>query len=616
MNKASEIFDKTRSHVDPFLREANSRLGRFVVWVNEFRKKHLSERQFTYLLAIIVGFLSGIIAVFIKNIVHLVELVLTTSILDDYKYILYFVYPLIGILLAQWFINNVIRQKINHGIPNTLHAISQKNALIKKHNLYSSIVSAALTVGFGGSAGLEGPAVGTTSAWGANIGTLFKLPYKTRTLLIGCGAAGAMSALFNSPIAAIVFAIEVIMLDLTTASLIPLLLASASAAITSQLFLGDDILFHFKIRETFRIEHLPYYLGLGVFTGIASIHFFKAYTTVNGIFDRIKKQRTKTIIAGSILGLLIFLMPPLFGEGYNTINAIIEGRPFDVLENSLFSDYASNPIFLILFFLALGIFKVFATTLTFRAGGVGGTFAPTLFMGSVLGYFYATAINHFGLGDLPISNFVLVAMAGLMAGNLHAPLMAIFLIAEITGGYELFVPLMITSSIAFVTVKQFVPHSIYTTQLARRGELITHNKDAAVLTLMKLHREIETDIATVDPYSTLGELIKTIAKSHRNLFAVVDQQNNFIGVVNLNEIRNIIFKHELYDTTYVHDLMNNPPEYVRKEDTMDSVMQKFESSGAWNLPVLDDQGHYMGFVSKSKLFSAYRSMLKEFYSEV
>ena len=615
MNKASEIFDKTRSQVDPFLREANSHLGRFVVWVNEFRKKHLSERQFTYVLAIVVGFLSGIIAVLIKNIVHLVELVLTTSILDNYKYILYFVYPLIGILLAQWFINKVIRQKINHGIPNTLHAISQKNALIKKHNLYSSIVSAALTVGFGGSAGLEGPAVGTTSAWGANIGTLFKLPYKTRTLLIGCGAAGAMSALFNSPIAAIVFAIEVIMLDLTTASLIPLLLASASAAITSQLFLGDDILFHFAIRETFRIEHLPYYLGLGVFTGIASIHFFKAYTTVNGIFDRIKKQRTKTIVAGTILGLLIFLMPPLYGEGYNTINAIIEGRPFDVLENSLFSDYASNPIFLIVFFLALGIFKVFATTLTFRAGGVGGTFAPTLFMGSVLGYFYATAINHFGLGDLPISNFVLVAMAGLMAGNLHAPLMAIFLIAEITGGYELFVPLMITSSIAFVTVKQFVPHSIYTTQLARRGELITHNKDAAVLTLMKLHREIETDIATIDPYSTLGELVKTISKSHRNLFAVVDQQNNFIGVVNLNEIRNIIFKHELYNTTFVHDIMNNPPEYVRKEDTMDSVMQKFESSGAWNLPVLDDQGHYIGFVSKSKLFSAYRGMLKEFYSE-
>jgi len=615
VNKASEIFDKTRSQVDPFLREANSHLGRFVVWVNEFRKKHLSERQFTYVLAIVVGFLSGIIAVLIKNIVHLVELVLTTSILDNYKYILYFVYPLIGILLAQWFINKVIRQKINHGIPNTLHAISQKNALIKKHNLYSSIVSAALTVGFGGSAGLEGPAVGTTSAWGANIGTLFKLPYKTRTLLIGCGAAGAMSALFNSPIAAIVFAIEVIMLDLTTASLIPLLLASASAAITSQLFLGDDILFHFAIRETFRIEHLPYYLGLGVFTGIASIHFFKAYTTVNGIFDRIKKQRTKTIVAGTILGLLIFLMPPLYGEGYNTINAIIEGRPFDVLENSLFSDYASNPIFLIVFFLALGIFKVFATTLTFRAGGVGGTFAPTLFMGSVLGYFYATAINHFGLGDLPISNFVLVAMAGLMAGNLHAPLMAIFLIAEITGGYELFVPLMITSSIAFVTVKQFVPHSIYTTQLARRGELITHNKDAAVLTLMKLHREIETDIATIDPYSTLGELVKTISKSHRNLFAVVDQQNNFIGVVNLNEIRNIIFKHELYNTTFVHDIMNNPPEYVRKEDTMDSVMQKFESSGAWNLPVLDDQGHYIGFVSKSKLFSAYRGMLKEFYSE-
>jgi CIC family chloride channel protein len=614
VKKAAEIFGKTKSQVDPYLREANSKLAATVLWVNDFRKTHLTERQFTYILAILVGFLSGLIAVTIKNIVHIIELALTSPFLDEYQYFLYFIYPLIGVLLAQWFIKNVIRQKVNHGIPNALHAISKKNGLIKKHNLYSSIVSATLTVGFGGSAGLEGPTVGTTSAWGANIGTLFKLPYKTRTLLIGCGAAGAMSALFNSPIAAIVFAIEVIMLDLTTASLIPLLLASASAAITSQLFLGDDILFHFTIRETFRIEHLPYYLGLGVFTGIASIHFFKAYTTINGIFDRIKTQRTKTIVAGSILGLLLFLMPPLYGEGYETINAIIEGKPFEALENTLFSEYATNPLIVMLFFLILGVLKVVATTLTFRAGGVGGTFAPTLFMGSVLGFVYASAINHFGIGDVPVSNFVLVAMAGLVAGNLHAPLMSIFLIAEITGGYELFVPLMITSSIAFVTVKQFVPHSIYTTQLARRGELITHDKDQAVLTLMKLHREIETDIAIVDPYDTLGQLVKTIAQSHRNLFAVVDKENNFIGVVNLNEIRHIIFKHELYDSTFVHDLMNNPPEYVRKEDTMDSVMNKFESSGAWNLPVLDDQGHYIGFVSKSKLFNAYRGLLKEFYS--
>lgn len=615
MTKASEILDKTISQVDPFVRAANSGLAKLVNWVNEIRKKHLSERQFTYVLAVVIGLISGILAVVIKNIVHLTEWILTKSVFIEYEFFLYIVYPLIGILLAQWFINKIIKQKVNHGIPNTLYAISKKNALIKKHNLYSSIVSAALTVGFGGSAGLEGPAVGTSSAWGANIGTLFKLPYKTRTLLIGCGAAAAMSALFNSPIAAIVFAIEVIMLDLTTASLIPLLLASASAAITSQFFFGDDILFHFTLRETFKIEHLPFYVGLGIFTGVGSIHFFKAYTTVNQFFDKFKNQRKRTLIAGPILGILIFLLPPFYGEGYSTINAIIEGHPSDALEESLFSYWADNQLVVILFFLALSILKVFATTLTFRAGGVGGTFAPTLFMGATIGYFYVATINYYGLGDLPVSNFVLVAMAGLMAGNLHAPLMAIFLIAELTGGYELFVPLMITSSIAFVTVKQFVPHSIYTTQLARRGELITHDKDQAVLTLMKLHREIETDIAKIDPYSTLGDLVKIIAESQRNIFAVVDKNDNFIGVVNLNEIRHIIFKHELYHSTYVHDLMNNPPEYIRKEETMDSVMQKFEQSGAWNLPVLDDQGHYIGFVSKSKLFSAYRSMLKEFYSE-
>jgi len=305
----------------------------------------------------------------------------------------------------------------------------------------------------------------------------------------------------------------------------------------------------------------------------------------------------------------------LYGEGYQVINSIIEGRPFDILSNSLFDGYKDNILVLLAFVFALGLFKVVATTLTFRAGGIGGTFAPTLFMGAMFGFFFAKSINYFGLGDLPESNFTLVAMAGLMAGNLHAPLMAIFLIAEITGGYELFVPLMLTASISFVTVKQFVPHSIYTAQLARRGELITHDKDQAVLTLMKLHREIETDFTCVDPYDKLGELVKVISKSKRNLFPVVDASNSFIGVVNLNEVRHIIFNQELYETTFVHDLMNDAPEYVRKEDTMDMVMNKFETSMAWNLPVLDDQGHYLGFVSKSKIFSAYRGMLKEFYSE-
>ncbi len=613
MSKASDFFDQTKTQFDPFLREANTWWGKTILFINDWRRQNLSERQFTYILAIVVGFCSGLIALTIKTTVHFIEELLTKSFFQQYEYFLYIIYPLVGVLLAQWFIRTIIKQTVNHGIPNTLHAISKKNSLIKKHNLYSSIVSAALTVGFGGSAGLEGPTVGTTSAWGANLGKLFKLPYKTRTLLIGCAASGAMASLFNAPVAAIVFAIEVIMLDLTTASLIPLLLASASAAITSQFFFGDDILFHFTIRDDFQFSLIPYYVGLGIFTGIASVYFYRSYTWTNRIFDRMKSDRRRTVIAGLLLGLLLFLLPPLYGEGYGAINAIIEGRPYDIMSNSLFAEIAQNIYILLGFILLVGLFKVFAATLTFRAGGIGGTFAPTLFMGSMLGFVYARLINELGLGNLPESNFTLVAMAGLMAGNLHAPLMAIFLIAEITGGYELFVPLMITSSIAFVTVKQFVPHSIYTAQLARRGELITHDKDQAVLTLMKLHREIETDFTPIDPYDKLSELVKVISKSKRNLFPVVDKDNSFIGFVNLNEIRHIIFNQELYDSTYVHDLMNDAPEYVRKDDSMDAVMQKFESSGAWNLPVLDDQGHYLGFVSKSKLFSAYRNLLKDFY---
>lgn len=613
MSRALQFIEKFRHLIEVVSERLSFGLAVGVDLVNTWRKDHLSERQFTYVLAITIGFISGLVAIVIKNSVHGIQYLLTAGFFDEYRYFLYIIYPVVGILIAQWVIRKLIKQDVNHGIPNTLYAISKRNALIKKHNLYSSMLTAAITVGFGGSAGLEGPTVGTTSAWGANLARLFKLPYKTRTLLIGCAAAGAMASLFNAPIAAIVFAIEVIMLDLTTASLIPLLLASATAAITSKFFLGGGILFHFDITEEVRFSDLPYYVGLGIFMGIASLHFYSAFTYVTKLFDKMKRQRSKTVIAGTTLGALLFLLPPLYGEGYEAINAIIEGRPFDILDNSLFREYDNNVYVLLGFVLCLGLLKVVATTLTFRAGGVGGTFAPTLFMGAMFGFFFARSINILGLGEVPESNFTLVAMAGMMAGNLHAPLMAIFLIAEITGGYELFVPLMLTSSIAFVTVKRFNPHSIYTTQLARRGELITHDKDQAVLTLMRLHREIETDFTCVDPYDKLGDLVKVISNSQRNLFPVVDKKNNLIGIVNLNEIRDVIFKQELYEDTHVHDLMNDAPDYVRKEDSMETVMFKFEQSGAWNLPVLDSDGHYVGFVSKSKLFSAYRSLLKDFY---
>ena len=613
MSQTISKIKKLRQKYEVFLDLVLFVLARTVDYMNTWRKDHLSERQFIYFLAITIGFISGLVAIVIKNSVHAIQYILTVGIFDEYSYVLYIFYPVVGILLAQWVIRKLVKQQVNHGIPNTLYSISKRNALIKKHNLYSSLITASLTVGFGGSAGLEGPTIGTTSAWGANLARLFKMPYKTRKLLIGCAAAGAMASLFNAPIAAIVFAIEVIMLDLTTASLIPLLLASATAAITSKFFLGGGILFHFNITDEVRLSHLPYYVGLGIFMGIASLHFYSSFTYVTKLFDKMKRQRNKTIIAGTTLGALLFLLPPLYGEGYEAINAIIEGRPFDILENSMFREFDGNVFVLLGFVLALGLLKVVATTLTFRAGGIGGTFAPTLFMGAMFGFFFARSINFFGLGDVPESNFTLVAMAGMLAGNLHAPLMAIFLIAEITGGYELFVPLMLTSSIAFVTVKRFNPHSIYTTQLARRGELITHDKDQAVLTLMPLHREIETDFSCVDPYDKLGDLVKVISRSKRNLFPVVDKKNNLIGIVNLNEIREVIFKQDLYQNTHVHDLMNDAPDYVRKEDSMETVMQKFEQSGAWNLPVLDIDGHYVGFVSKSKLFSAYRSLLKDFY---
>jgi CIC family chloride channel protein len=613
MSRTIAIIEKLRYYFEVLSHLVSYALAYLVDNINTWRKDHLTERQFTYFLAITIGFISGLGAIVIKNSVHAIQYMLTAGFFDEYSYVLYIFYPVVGILIAQWVIRKLVKQDVNHGIPNTLYAISKRNALIKKHNLYSSFVTASITVGFGGSAGLEGPTVGTTSAWGANLARLFKMPYKTRTLLIGCAAAGAMASLFNAPIAAIVFAIEVIMLDLTTASLIPLLLASATAAITSKFFLGGGILFHFNITEEVRFSHLPYYIGLGIFMGVASLHFYSVFTYINKVFDRMKRQRSKTIIAGTMLGTLLFLLPPLYGEGYEAINAIIEGRPFDILENSMFNQFDGNVYVLLGFVLALGLLKVVATTLTFRAGGIGGTFAPTLFMGAMFGFFFARGINFFGLGEVPESNFTLVAMAGMMAGNLHAPLMAIFLIAEITGGYELFVPLMLTSTIAFVTVKRFNPHSIYTTQLARRGELITHDKDQAVLTLMRLHREIETDFSCVDPYDKLGDLVKVISHSKRNLFPVVDKKNNLIGIVNLNEIRDVIFNQEFYENTHVHDLMNDAPDFVRKEDNMDTVMQKFEQSGAWNLPVLDSDGHYVGFVSKSKLFSAYRSLLKDFY---
>jgi CIC family chloride channel protein len=485
---------------------------------------------------------------------------------------------------------------------------------MKAKRMFSSIITSAFTVGFGGSVGLEGPTVSTTSAISSNIGQQFKLNYKTKTLLIGCGAAGALAAIFKAPVAAIIFAIEVFMFDLTMVQLIPFLLTSVTATLFSRLFFGEDVLFRFPVTEVFSFTDVPYYIVLGCIAGMISVYFTKVYFIVDRFFHKLKKRPYKLIIGGGLLGVLIFLMPPLYGEGFDTMNRLISGSTEGLLNYSPLADFEGN-IWVVLFFLIMVvIFKAFATSITFGAGGVGGIFAPTLFMGSIMGFVFSKFINISYLGNLSVSNFTLVGMAGLMAGILQAPLTAIFLIAEITGGYELFIPLMIASSIAYITVKYFVPHSVYTLQLARRGELITHHKDQAVLTLMSLEKEIETNFERVTPYDTLGTLVDKVAKSSRNLFPVCDREGHFLGVVLLNDIRELMFERDKYDRIKVHELMTAAPEFVSKTDSMETVMSKFESSNAWNLPVIED-GKYVGFVSKSKLFSAYRENLRQFYDE-
>jgi len=595
----------------------SSLLTKFLRW----RLRHINNKNFVLILSIIIGLASGMAAVIIKNSVHVIRSFLTEGFVKDYNNYLYLAYPLAGIFIVVLIIKFLIKQRVGHGIPTTLYAISKKNSIMKRHNMFSSIITSSLTVGFGGSVGLEGPTVATGASIGSNLGRLLHLNYKSITLLVGCGAAGAMAAIFNAPIAAIVFVLEVIMLDLTMASLIPLLLASVTAVITSNLILGTfsyylvtDILFHFPLKDPFISADLPFFILLGIITGLVSLYFTKMYFFIEGKFELIKNSYTKVVVGGLSLGLLIFLFPPLFGEGYESINNILSGNYTHILNNSIFYSFKDNMYVILLFLILIVIFKVIATSITFGSGGIGGIFAPTLFMGSMTGFVFAKLFNYFNLKHLSESNFALVGMAGLMAGVLHAPLTAIFLIAEITHGYELFLPLMITASISYITIRYFIPHSVYTMQLAKRGELITHHKDKAVLSRLQLSKVIETDLKTVSYNANLGDLVKVVSQSKRNIFPVVDKENNLLGIILLDDIRNIMFNKAMYDKVHINNLMHAPPAFISSTENMDSVMQKFEQTGAWNLPVIDDD-KYVGFVSKSKLFSAYRRLLVQFSEE-
>lgn len=579
----------------------------------DWRKQHIADRTFVLILSAIIGFAVGLAAVLIRSLVHWIQKILALGFKLEHYNIFYLILPIIGVLGAVLFTRYLLRQNIGHGIPSVLYAISRTNGKIKSHNMFSSIIASALTVGFGGSVGLEGPTVATGAAIGSNLGRSLRLSYKQIMTMLGCASAGAMAAIFKAPVAAIVFALEVIMLNLSMASLVPLLISSVTAALTSFLFLGQATLYSFTLKEGFDMGDVPYYILLGIFTGIASVYFTKMYIFIADKFRLIKGWMIRLLTGGAMLGLMIFLLPALYGEGYGGINSALKGEYSYLFEGSLYFALQDKFLALILVILFLILFKVIATSVTFASGGVGGVFAPTLFMGAHAGLLFVIVFNNFGL-DLEASNFVLVGMAGMIAGVIHAPLTAIFLIAEITNGYGLFMPLMITATISYATMKIFVRNSVYTYQLAQRGELITHDKDKAALSLMDVSSLIEKNFLTIHPDATLGELVKIISKSTRNVFPVINDKGVFLGVVWLNDIRHIVFKTRLYRDTFVRELMFMPSPTVDINESMEDVAHKFQSSSHYNLPVLD-KGRYIGFVSRANVFSKYRSMIRNFMEE-
>ncbi len=589
-------------------------VNRFFRRVTRFRFVDIDQIKLLYILSIIVGLLSALAAAFLKNSIHYTHQILTEGITRESGSYLYLVYPFTGMLLTLLFVKFIVRDNIGHGISRILYSISRKNSYLRTHNTWTSIVASTITIGFGGSVGAEAPIVLTGSSIGSVIGRFFKLNYKNITLLIGCGAAGAVSGIFKAPIAGIVFTLEILMLDLTIASIVPLLISSVTAATVAYFLMGDQVLFTFNITEAFNIYNIPWYIVLGVITGMISLYFSKMTLLLEGSYEKIKNTWVRLVLGGIVLGGLVYLFPPLYGEGYDSIMLLLQGNTETVMGNSFFGEHSDSFIMISLFMAGMILLKVVASSSTNGAGGIGGIFAPTLFLGGITGYLVSNVFRKLDFVDLPDNRFVLVGMAGMMAGVMHAPLTAIFLIAEITGGYNLLIPLIITSTVAFITTRSFEKHSIYHVQLAERGDLITHDKDKAVLTRMNWKKDIETDLLKLNKGDTLGDFIKVISKSKRNIFPVVDEYNILEGVVSLDDVREIMFRQELYSNTYVKDIMTIPPSYIDKKENIDTVMDTFRKTGAWNLPVLDD-GYYVGFISKSRIFSTYRELLQELSEE-
>ena len=578
----------------------------------KWREDNIPAKQFTLVLSLVVGVLTALAACLLKWAIHGIQYLLTTNFEYYSGNLLYLLYPIVGILLSGLFVKYILRDDISHGVTKILYAISQRKSIMKLHNTWSSVVASSVTIGFGGSVGAESPVVLTGSAIGSNLGRFFKMDQKTLMLMVGCGAAGAISGIFQAPIAGVVFTLEVLMIDMTFNSVVPLLISSVTATSLSYFLLGKTVMFSL-VGEDFSLERIPMYIILGVMCGFVSLYYTRGMNRVEGVFRKLNTFWSKLLVGALILSALIYLLPPLYGEGYESINHLLSLEPERLFENSLFFGFRNNDYVVLVYLSLIVLLKLVATAATNGAGGVGGLFAPSLFVGCIVGYICALIMQMCGF-DVPAQNFALAGMAGVMSGIMHAPLTGIFLIAELSGGYDLFMPLMIVSVISFITIYIFEPHSIYAMRLAHKGELVTHHKDRAVLCLMRMQNVIETDLQTISPESNLGDLVKLISTSKRNIFPVVKKDGTFIGVVSLEEVRNIMFRPELYNRFTVKKLMIYPPEKVDVKDSMDAVMEKFEQTQAWNLPVLDGN-KYVGYVSKSKIFNAYREVLVEISDE-
>jgi CIC family chloride channel protein len=583
---------------------------KFLVW----KERRIKEKHFLLIVSFLVGICTAASAIVLKQLIHFIQSALTRNMdVSEANYLL-LLYPVAGILVAGLFVKYIVRDDISHGVTKILYAISQRKSRIKPHNMWSSLAASSVTIGLGGSVGAEAPIVLTGAAIGSNLGRLFRMEQKTLMLLVGCGAAGAIAGIFKAPIAGLVFVIEVLMLDLTMASVMPLLISSVTAATVSYIFTGTEAMFKFSQTEIFEFGRIPYVLLLGIFCGLLSLYVTRMMIRMEGAIGRLGYWK-KFAVCALVLSVLIFLFPPLYGEGYDTIGSLLNGQYMHIMNKSLFYNTGSSYWGVLVFLLLILLTKVFASGATNGGGGCGGIFAPSLYLGCILGFMFSHASNWFDFTPtLSEKNFALLGMAGVMSGVMHAPLTGVFLIAELTGGYDLFLPLMMVSISSYLTIIMFEPHSIYSMRLAQKGKLLTHHKDRAVLTLLRTDGLIEKDFLTVRPDMTLGDVVKVIAQSGRNAFPVIGADGVLLGVVQLDDIRNIMFRPELYGRFRVSKFMVSVPAKIAVNTPMEKVMQLFDDTKAWNLPVVDEAGRYIGFMSKSKIFNSYREILVDNFS--